>query len=85
MLDLKPPLLLAVCSECRKPRSDQLKPAHGLMTKPSSTSCADCAATLCQAHSKLGSDDKVRCPACARAFKLRSFFSWLFFSSSEAK
>lgn len=81
-LDLKPPVLLGVCAECREPHSRE-KPTHGLVTIANMKTCLDCKAALCPAHAKLGSDDQLRCPPCARAFKFKSFVLWLFFSSSE--
>jgi len=78
----KPPVALAVCAECRKPRRRWFRrqaPSHGVLLARNARTCEDCHVGLCKRHAVKGSDGKHRCRRCARWFRTKRFFSAIFF------
>lgn len=65
------PVNLAVCEVCRTRSS-----SHGLCTSANIRRCHKCRKACCPRHSRLCSDDRYRCPKCARWFWLGAWLTW---------
>ncbi|MHB9071269.1 MAG: hypothetical protein ACYC54_12995 [Sedimentisphaerales bacterium] len=78
MMWQKPPIYIGVCGICRK-RSIFRKRTHGLVSLAKAKNC-ECGIMTCPMHSILCSDNKWRCPGCAKKYKLKKNIKSLFFA-----
>ena len=81
MMCQKPPIFVGVCSLCRK-RSLFKRRTHGLVMLARARLC-ECGVLCCPKHRTLCSDNKWRCPKCARKYRLKSLIRPLFFERIE--
>jgi len=84
----KPVMLIAVCEDCRSPRTLFERASHGLCSREAGHVCPDCGRFVCPKHAKNGlSDGQVRCRRCAARFIRRKrvvgVLKWLFFKSED--
>lgn len=63
---------LVACSICRSNHS-----SHGLCTSANIRRCHTCQKACCPCHSQLCSDDRFRCPKCARRYRWRTWLTCL--------
>ena len=78
----KPPVALAVCARCRNPGRRWFrkgKPSHGILLAKNARTCAACHAQFCKRHAKQCSDGNWRCRRCAFWFRIKRFFTIIFF------
>jgi len=82
ILMARPAVALAVCAECRNPGRRWFRahrPSHGILLAKNSHACEGCHSRFCHRHSRLCSDGKWRCRRCALWFRIRRFFTSIFF------
>ena len=82
----KHPIYIGICEDCRVPRSLRIlqeEPTHGIVTLANAEFCSDCGSLFCPRHRKRCSDDQTRCLPCASLFRIKRFFSAIFFVDAE--
>ena len=79
-------IAVGICEACRAPRSHGLRreePTHGIVTLANAEFCCKCGRLCCPRHRKRCSDDQTRCLPCASIFRIKRFFSAIFFVNAE--
>ena len=80
------PVHIGICEACRYPCSHGFRreePTHGIVTLANAEFCCDCGRLCCPRHRKRCSDDNTRCLPCALGYRIKSFFSAIFFVEAE--
>lgn len=87
MMWQKPAIFVGVCGVCRKPSLFRRK-THGLVMLARAKLCSGingngCGKLVCPRHAVRCSDNRWRCPSCARKYRLKSLIRPLFFEKVE--